>query len=290
MLYSTRSSVNGLRTKTQQLKKQSVIGFPVTSETFETQIDTILGWAQQRLSKIVCVANVHMLIEAKFHIGFASILHRADMLTPDGMPLAWVVSWMNKRRQDRVAGMDILLSLCRKARQANVSLFFLGSTPDVLEKMQTRLNQEYPDLPIAGIEDLPFRPLTYAEDMELVDRINQSGAGIVLLSLGCPKQERWINAHKNKINAVMIGVGGVFPVFAGMQSWAPAWVRNNGLEWLYRLIQEPHRLWQRYATTIPLFLLLAAKQIIKVKLGLEPRYFVRRRSKMALAHFLRGIA
>ncbi|MEM9807749.1 MAG: WecB/TagA/CpsF family glycosyltransferase, partial [Cyanobacteria bacterium P01_D01_bin.56] len=211
MVYSTRSAAIALRKTPKQLKKQSVIGFPVTSEPFETQVDTILDWAQQRLSKIVCVANVHMLIEAKFHIGFASILHRADMLTPDGMPLAWVVSWMNKRRQDRVAGMDIFMSLCRKASKANVSLFFLGSTPDVLEKMQERLHKEYPDLPIAGIEDLPFRPLSYAEDMELVNRINQSGAGIVLLSLGCPKQERWINAHKNKINAVMIGVGGVFP-------------------------------------------------------------------------------
>lgn len=284
MSYSTKLAVVAPRKFSKKLETQSVIGFPVTAEPFETQVDTILGWAQRRLSKIVCVANVHMLIEAKSNIGFASILHRADMLTPDGMPLAWLTSWMNKRRQDRVAGMDIFLSLCRKASQERVSLFFLGSTPEILNNIEQRLNREYPNLPIAGIEDLPFRPLTYAEDMELVHRINRSGAGIVLLSLGCPKQERWMNAHKHKINAVMIGVGGVFPVFAGLHKWAPAWVRKSGFEWLYRLIQEPQRLWKRYASTIPFFLLLAAKQIIKVKLGLEPRSFIQPGPRVAMEY------
>lgn len=270
MLYATRSAVVGLQKSQKQLKTQSVIGFPVTAESFETQIDTMLGWAQQRLSKVVCVANVHMLIEAKNNRAFASILHRADMLTPDGMPLAWVTSWTSHRRQDRVAGMDILLSLCRHAAKKNVGLFFLGSTPEILHRIEQRLDREYPDLPIAGMEALPFRPLTYDEDEALVRRLNNSGAGIVLVSLGCPKQERWMNAHKHKINAVMIGVGGVFPVFAGLHKWAPAWVRKSGLEWLYRLLQEPQRLWARYAKTIPLFLWLASKQLIKVYLGLEP--------------------
>lgn len=269
MLYATRAAI-GLRKRPKQLKTQSVIGFPVTAETFETQINTILDWAQQRLSKVVCVANVHMLIEAKNNQGFANILHRADMLTPDGMPLAWVTSWISHRRQDRVAGMDILLSLCRQATKRNVGLFFLGSTPEVLHRIEQRLDREYPDLPIAGMETLPFRPLTYDEDEALIRRLNNSGAGIVLVSLGCPKQERWMNAHKHRVNAVMIGIGGVFPVFAGLHKWAPAWVRKSGLEWLYRLLQEPQRLWMRYAKTIPLFLLLAAKQLIKVYLGLEP--------------------
>lgn len=273
MLYSTRSALADLRKNQKQLKTQSVIGFPVTAESFETQIDTMLSWAQQRLSKVVCVANVHMLIEAKHHPGFARILYRADMLTPDGMPLAWLTSWISQRRQDRVAGMDILLSLCRKATNKKIGLFFLGSTPEILDKIQQRLDRDYPDLPISGIETLPFRPLTYEEDEALIRRINNSGAGIVLLSLGCPKQERWMNAHKHKINAVMIGVGGVFPVFAGVHKWAPAWIRKVGLEWLYRLLQEPQRLWMRYAKTIPLFLWLASKQLIKVYLGLEPANF-----------------
>ena len=284
MLYSIGSTAVALRKKLVKLKTQSVIGFPVTAESFETKVDTMLGWAQQRLSKVVCVANVHMLIEAKHHMGFASILHRADMLTPDGMPLVWLTSWISNRRQERVAGMDILFSLCHKATEKNVSLFFLGSTPTILDRMQQRLNREFPELPIAGMEDLPFRPLTYEEDEALIHRLNNSGAGIVLVSLGCPKQERWMPAHKNKVNAVMIGIGGVFPVFAGAQKWAPAWVRKNGLEWLYRLLQEPRRLWKRYAKTIPLFLWLASKQLVKVYLGLEPSNFRPTRKNIAMEH------
>ncbi len=272
MLYSTRSSFTGLFQKSiKRLKTQNVIGFPVTAESFDTQIDTMLGWARQRLSKVVCVANVHMLIEAKCNAGFAQVLHRADMLTPDGMPLVWVTSCLRKRQQDRVAGMDILLSLCQKAAEEDVSVFFLGSTPDVLWRMEQRLQMEFPTLKIAGMESPPFRPLTPAEDTDLVDRLNDSGAGMVLISLGCPKQEWWMYEHKNRVNAVMIGLGGVFPIFAGEKKWAPVWVQKSGLEWLYRLVQEPGRLWKRYAKTIPLFLLLAFKQLVKVKLGLEPR-------------------
>ncbi|NET32007.1 MAG: WecB/TagA/CpsF family glycosyltransferase [Cyanothece sp. SIO1E1] len=252
------------------LKTQNLIGFPVASESFTTQIDTMLSWARQRLSKVVCVANVHMLVEAKHHSHFAKVLHKADLLTPDGMPLAWLMGWLSKCRQDRVAGMDIMLSLCQRAHEEGVSLFFLGATPDILQQMEQRLKQEFPDVPIAGMEALPFRPLTPGEDKALVKQLNESGAGLVLISLGCPKQEQWMHTHKGKIKAVMIGLGGVFPIYAGEKKWAPAWVRKGGLEWLYRLIQEPRRLWRRYASTIPLFLWLAFKQVIKVQVGMNP--------------------
>ncbi|MBT9314753.1 WecB/TagA/CpsF family glycosyltransferase [Leptothoe spongobia] len=273
MLYSTRSSLTSLWQKsTKKLETQNVIGFPVTAESFETQVDTMVGWARQRLSKAVCVANVHMLVEAKCNKKFARVLHRADMLTPDGMPLVWITSRLRKRQQERVAGMDILLSLCEKATQENISVFFLGSTPDVLWSMEQRLNKEFPDLKVVGMESPPFRPLTIEEDESLVQRLNSSGAGLVLVALGCPKQEWWMYNHKGRVKAVMVGLGGVFPVFAGQQKWAPVWVQKNGLEWLYRLVQEPRRLWKRYAKTIPLFLLLAFKQLVKIKLGLEPRF------------------
>lgn len=274
---TTKSRLTGLWQKSKnQLETQSVIGFPVTAETFDTQINTMLGWARQRLSKVVCVANVHMLIEAKADETFAQVLYQADMLTPDGMPLVWVTSRLRKRQQDRVAGMDILLSLCKKAAGDNISIFFLGSTPDVLWGMEQRLKKEFPTLKIAGMVSPPFRPLTRDEDEALVKEINDSGAGMVFVSLGCPKQERWMDAHKDRVKAVMVGLGGVFPIFAGEKKWAPVWVQKSGLEWLYRLAQEPGRLWKRYAKTIPLFLVLAFKQIIKVKLGLNPSNSLRR--------------
>ncbi|BAY91946.1 MULTISPECIES: WecB/TagA/CpsF family glycosyltransferase [unclassified Tolypothrix] len=241
---------------------QKVLDFPITALTFENQIQTILKWAIARESKTVCVANVHMLMEAHWNPEFARVLKTADVVTPDGMPLVWMMRRMGARSQDRVAGMDILQGLCKLAQIQNVSVFFLGSQTEILAKMRKRLDQEFPNLKIAAMEPLPFRPLTETEDADLVKKINKSGAGLVFVSLGCPKQENWMAQHKGKIQAVMIGVGGVFPVYAGIHKRAPRIIRELGFEWLYRWIQEPRRLWSRYMTTIPPFIWLATKQLL----------------------------
>jgi N-acetylglucosaminyldiphosphoundecaprenol N-acetyl-beta-D-mannosaminyltransferase len=241
---------------------RQVIGFPVTALPFESQMSLILKWAQHGLSKSVCIANVHMLVEAYRNNNFAHVLQQADLVTPDGMPLVWMLKLLGVRKQDRVAGLDVLNSLCQQAKKAGVKVFFLGSQKAILERMQQRLNEEFPDLEIAGMEPLPFRPMSAAEDEALVEKLNQSGAGIVFVSLGCPKQEAWMANHKGKVNAVMIGLGGAFPVYAGLHKRAPGLVRSAGFEWLYRLLQEPRRLWGRYSSTIPLFLWLAAKQLL----------------------------
>lgn len=240
----------------------NVIGTPVTAATFDTQIKTMLAWAGSHVSKVVCVANVHMLTEAYWHPEFSSVLKNADLVTPDGMPLVWMMKLMGAANQNRVAGMDILVSLCQQAPQQNIKIFFLGSEAAIVEKMRQNLECEFPKLQIAGMEPLPFRPLTQAEDNAIIQKIHDSGAGIVLVSLGCPKQEYWMNQHKDKIQAVMVGLGGVFPVYAGIHKRAPLWIRNLGLEWFYRLIQEPRRLWKRYRTTIPPFIWLAFRQLL----------------------------
>lgn len=246
---------------------QSVIGFPVTALPFKTQIELMVKWAGKRMSKSVCVANVHMLMEAYANPSFATVLLESDIVTPDGMPLVWLMNLLGRSRQDRVAGVDILLGLCDQISTQNISVFFLGSTPEILETIKTKLNQQFPKLKIADMESLPFRPLTPEEDEAIVRRINQSGAGIVLVSLGCPKQELWISQHKGRIHAVMVGLGGAFPVYAGIQRRAPSWIRKSGFEWLYRLIQEPGRLWKRYFTTIPPFVYLASIQLTYFWLG-----------------------
>jgi N-acetylglucosaminyldiphosphoundecaprenol N-acetyl-beta-D-mannosaminyltransferase len=170
---------------------------------------------------------------------------------------------MGYRTQDRVAGMDILVSVCQAAAQQQIKVFFVGSTVDILERMRHRLHQDFPDLQIAGMESLPFRPLTSVEDEALISTINASQAGLVFIALGCPKQEHWMAQHQNKIDAVMIGVGAVFSVYAGIHKRAPNWVREWGLEWLYRLVQEPRRLWKRYIATIPPFIWLAVNQVLR---------------------------
>jgi len=240
---------------------RNVIGFPVTALPFESQIQVTLTWAKQRLSRFVCIANVHMLIEAHQSSEFASVLRSADLVTPDGMPLVWMLKLMGASKQDRVAGLDVLEATCRLASQEGVSVFFLGSQDEILKRMRSRLEREFPNLKIAGMESLPFRPLTQSEDEAIVQKLNESGAGLVFISLGCPKQERWMADHCGKIQAVMIGLGGAFPVYAGIHKRAPQIVRSLGFEWLYRLIQEPRRLWGRYSSTIPVFLWLAFKQL-----------------------------
>jgi N-acetylglucosaminyldiphosphoundecaprenol N-acetyl-beta-D-mannosaminyltransferase len=191
-------------------------------------------------------------------------------VTPDGMPLVWMMRWIGASPQTRVAGMDIFLALCQSAPLHGIKIFFVGSQSAILERMRNRLEQQFPYLAIAGMEPLPFRPLSPAEDEALIDKIHQSGAGLVLIALGCPKQEYWMAQHQGKIHAVMVGVGGVFPVYAGIQKWAPAWVRQLGLEWLYRLIQEPRRLWNRYSRTIPPFIYLALRQLLTARLKTMP--------------------
>ncbi|MCW6037315.1 WecB/TagA/CpsF family glycosyltransferase [Spirulina subsalsa FACHB-351] len=243
------------------IPSKRLISSSVTALRLEEQVQTMLAWAQQHMSKSVCVANVHMLMEAHWHPDFAQILNDSDLVTPDGMPLVWMLRLLGATTQDRVAGMDILLKSCTLAQYCGVSVYFVGSHPEILAQMREKLQQQFPQLEIAGMEPLPFRPITPAEDSALIAKINQSGAGLVFVSLGCPKQERWIAQHKGKIQAVMVGLGGVFPVYAGLLKHAPEQMRQMGLEWLYRLVQEPQRLWKRYTETIPPFLWLAAKQL-----------------------------
>lgn len=241
------------------LPTQNVTGFPISALSFNEQVELIVRWAREGLSKMVCVSNVHMLMEGHWNREFAQVLLNADLLTPDGMPLVWLTSLMKGQPQDRVAGFELTMALCKQAQAARVSIFLLGSTPEILEKMRSRLSREFPELQVAGISSPPFRPLTPAEDESLARQINESRAGLVFVSLGCPKQESWMYLHKEKVQSVMVGLGGAFSVYAGTSRWAPAWVRRFGLEWCYRLIQEPRRLWKRYARTIPPFLWLAFK-------------------------------
>ena len=241
---------------------KDVIGFPVTAMPFERQIALMSDWAKQRSSRTVCIANVHMLIEAYQQPDFAKVLRSADLVTPDGMPLVWMLKMMGVADQDRVAGLDVLRALCTTAALENVSVFFLGSQQSVLDRMRARLEKEFPNLAIAGMEPLPFRPLTAEEDEDIIRKINASGAGFLLVALGCPKQETWMAQHKGKIDAVMVGLGGAFPVYAGIHKRAPSVVRSMGFEWLYRLVQEPRRLWGRYKRTIPIFIWLAFKQLL----------------------------
>jgi N-acetylglucosaminyldiphosphoundecaprenol N-acetyl-beta-D-mannosaminyltransferase len=247
------------------LQTQDLILTPISTLSFKDQINLIIDWARKNQSKMICVANVHMLIEAWKNPDFASILRDTDLATPDGMPLVWMLKLLGCRQAERVAGMDIFRAICRQAEIEYLSIFLLGSLPEILDKISHRLSIEFPNLKIAGSESPLFRPLPSEPDMDMVQTINASGAKILFIALGCPKQELWMAQHRGKIQAVMIGVGGVFPVYAGAIKETPRFMQRNGLEWLFRFSQEPKRLWKRYATTIPVFIWLMLKQVIDSK-------------------------
>jgi N-acetylglucosaminyldiphosphoundecaprenol N-acetyl-beta-D-mannosaminyltransferase len=226
-------------------------------------LDAIVELGRMRLSSYVCVANVHMTIEAYDDPAFAEIVAGADLVTPDGMPLLFALKLLYDVRQERVAGMDLIESILTKAEQENLSVYFYGSDTMTLGHIKEKIKERSPRLMIAGMHSPPFRELTPEERENETEEINRSGAHIVMVALGCPKQEKWMAANKGKVHSVMIGLGGAFPVYAGVKKRAPEWVRRLSLEWLYRLGQEPGRLWRRYFYTNVKFMLLLGMQIIK---------------------------
>ena len=244
---------------------RKLLNVPVTCLPFEEQIMLILRWAKARDSKFVCLANVHMVMEAYKNQIFAQVLHQADLVTPDGKPLVLMLRRMGIFNQNQVAGMDVFLNLCDLGEKSGTKVYFLGSTLDILEKMKRRLNRDYPILQVVGMKSIPFmsiEEMSQSRDLNLIEEINQSGAEIIFVCLGCPKQEMWMAQHQGAIKGVMIGVGAVFSMYAGLTPRAPSWMQQVSLEWLYRLIQEPRRLWRRYGSTIPPFIYLALSQLL----------------------------
>lgn len=246
-------------------EKKRIVSIDVTQASYSYFISQIINLGRNLNSSYVCVANVHMVVEAYKNPEYASFINSADLVTPDGMPLVKALKLSYGLSQERVAGMDLFPDLLSEAEKQGQSIFLYGSTENVLQNISRRISSEHPTLKIAGIYSPPFRPLTDSESSEIVTLINSSGANLVFVSLGCPKQEIWMANHKGKINAVMIGVGGAFPVYSGLQKRAPVWMQKSSLEWFYRLCQEPRRLIKRYLITNTMFIFLILKQLITQK-------------------------
>ena len=242
---------------------KKVISLHISTGTYSTFVCQIIELAVRQASSYVCVANVHMCMEAVKSKTYAKAVNCANLVTPDGMPLAKAIQLLYGVKQDRVAGMDLLPDLLAEAEQKELGVFFYGGTTSMLVQTKLFVNANYPLLSNQHYYSPPFRPLTVVEEKKVVESIKASGAHLVFVALGCPKQERWMASMKGRINACMIGIGGALPVMIGMQKRAPKWMQQLSLEWLYRLAQEPKRLFKRYLITNTLFILLFTKQIIK---------------------------
>jgi N-acetylglucosaminyldiphosphoundecaprenol N-acetyl-beta-D-mannosaminyltransferase len=240
-----------------------VLGVGVDVVRADDAAARLLQWAQQRSSRTVCLCNVHAVVTAGRDAEFRRALDAADLVAPDGAPVAFMQRRLGARSQRRVAGPDLMAATLALAAARQVPVFLYGGTPETLARLQQALRQRWPALHLAGARSPPFRAANAEEIAADVQAINRSGAGIVWVGLGCPKQERWMHQQRGQVQAVMVGVGAAFDFLAGTVPRAPAWMQASGLEWLHRLWQQPRRLGPRYLVTNTRFVLGAAWQLLR---------------------------
>lgn len=246
-----------------RLERVPLLGLLVSLGSYWQIQESIVAAAKRNESRSACFANVHMTMEADNRKEFANVVNRADWVATDGVPLTWALRLLYGIRQDRICGFDLVPDLISRATEEKLPIFFYGSTPEVLEKVVAKCQQLHPTVQIVGSVSPPFRALSVQEEEAIIEQINTSGARLVFVALGCPKQERWMCAMRGRIQAVLLGVGGALPLFAGIQSRAPRWMQRSGLEWTYRLAMEPGRLFKRYAITNSLFVLRLASKLLR---------------------------
>jgi N-acetylglucosaminyldiphosphoundecaprenol N-acetyl-beta-D-mannosaminyltransferase len=232
----------------------NVLGVGVSPLTRKQALTTIERWIANRDRQYVCVSGIHGVMESQRDERLRAIHNAAGMVTPDGMPLVWLSRLKGWHHVERVYGPDLLLDCCRRSLTTGYRHFFYGGGVGVPERLAERLLSRFPGLRVVGSYSPPFRPLSSEEDSRVVERINTASPDIVWVGLSTPKQERWMSEHRDRITApVLIGVGAAFDFHAGLKHQAPGWMQRNGLEWLFRLCQEPRRLWRRYLRNNPLF-------------------------------------
>jgi N-acetylglucosaminyldiphosphoundecaprenol N-acetyl-beta-D-mannosaminyltransferase len=241
------------------MERKSILGSVVTLGSYDTFVDRIIHLATHRVPSYVCFANVHMVVEAKNDAAFRKVVNQATIVAPDGKPLSVFLKLFHNIEQDRVCGMDVMPDLLRRAEESGRSIYFYGGEQKCLDLIRKRAEKEFPNLKIAGMYSPPFRALSEQEKAEDVERIRESGADLVFVSLGCPRQEKWCAENVRKLNACFLALGQAFTVYAGLEKRLPKWMRALCLEWALRLVLEPRRLWRRYLYTNTEFLKMTAK-------------------------------
>lgn len=236
-----------------------ILGVNVAVTNMKDMVNLITNHAEELRGEFICLSNVHTTVMAHDNPEYQKIQNAAFIALPDGRPLSFVQRLRGYKEAEQVSGPDLMPALWKATQNSEISHYFYGSSEETIKALRKNLEKNYPGIKIAGMEAPPFRPLTKEEDQEAVKRINASGASILWVGLGAPKQEEWMYQHRDRINCLMFGVGAGFDFHAGTVKRAPLWMRNHYLEWLYRLTQDPKRLWKRYVETNGKFMLLSVK-------------------------------
>jgi N-acetylglucosaminyldiphosphoundecaprenol N-acetyl-beta-D-mannosaminyltransferase len=246
---------------------RSILGVKLAVTDYATVVKQTLQWAVEHKSMYICAANVHMVMEAYDSKCFKRNVNNSAIVTSDGMPLVWLMRLKGARKQQRVYGPTLMLHVLEAAAREKIPVGFYGGTPEVIQLLVEQMKSRFGGLNVAFSISPPFREMSRQEDLEVVERINNSGTRILFVGLGCPKQEIWMGSHQGSINAVMLGVGAAFDFHAGVKRQAPPWMQRAGLEWLFRLFTEPRRLWKRYLYHNPRFLVLAVYDLLGLLKG-----------------------
>jgi N-acetylglucosaminyldiphosphoundecaprenol N-acetyl-beta-D-mannosaminyltransferase len=238
-----------------------VLGVGVDVLEWGCAVERIASWAHSGESRYVSICDAHSIVLASRDETHGRHIRSADMVTPDGWPVAWMLRCTADPSQRRINGPDLMWRLLGRAEADGLKVFFYGTTEATLAALRERLQREFPRLQMVGMHSPPFRPLSAEEDERDVQMINASGAQLVMTGLGCPKEDRWMYEHRGRVQAVTLGIGAGIDFWAGNVRRAPMWMREHGLEWVFRLGCEPRRLWRRYLVHNSLFIAGAARQL-----------------------------
>ena len=246
------------------LNKKTLFRVNYTITDYEQATDVLINNARQRNSFGVSALAVHGLIESYKDHQLLQKVNKIDMVVPDGQPVRWALNALHHTQlKDRVCGPILTQWVLEASHHNALNVYLYGSTQATLDKFSQFIRQTYPKINICGIHTDRFREATPEEDVADIEKINRSEANIILVGRGCPRQEKWVSDHIGKVNGVMMAVGAAFDFHAGNIKLAPKWMQDYGLEWFFRLVQEPQRLWKRYLFTNSYFIYLFFKQFLQ---------------------------
>jgi N-acetylglucosaminyldiphosphoundecaprenol N-acetyl-beta-D-mannosaminyltransferase len=257
---------HGTLPESSELPRVNILGVGVTAVNMELALDETESLLQRGEQGYVCVTGVHGIMEAQSDEQFRAILNRSFLTTPDGMPTVWLGRLQGFKQMTRVYGPDYMLGLCERSVARGYRHFLYGGKDGVAELLREKLTRRFPGLNIVGTYTPPFRPLNAAEENDLRAQLEASQADVLWCGLSTPKQERFMDAYSHRLPVkLMVGVGAAFDLLSGNLAEAPDWMKRAGLQWLYRLIKEPRRLWRRYLINNPKFTWLILLQLTGIK-------------------------
>lgn len=247
------------------LGKFSVAGIGVSAIDYEGAVNAIVAAAHRRQAMTVTALAVHGVMTGALDRQHQYRLNHFDLVCPDGQPVRWALNWLHGTKlKERVYGPELTLRVCEACAAEGLPIFLFGGTEEMLAALSQSLKAKFPALQIAGMRSSRFRQLTVEERDSLASEINASGARVCFVGIGCPRQETFAYEMKDLVQMPQLAVGAAFAFHAGMLAQAPPWMQKRGLEWLYRLLREPKRLWRRYVYLNPLFVTLVVAQRCKL--------------------------